>query len=498
MAAFILRAVHLGGAFTHSSGLTDLTVANVQGQLRLYTASGADGGLSVFDLRPGRAAMIMSEVGGSSATGTLGVADVEIATIGGQAVLAAAGRYDDEFAYRRLDTTGDFLGVAAIPSIPISTAALTELEIVTVGTRNYLIAGRDNGGGLNVFDMTADLGLTHLATLADSVSTTLANVSDLVAFDTGQTRLVFAASGIEHGVTSAAIDSSGNLGVIDTVRGMKGLGIYQPTQLAVAEVGGSDFLLVGAAGSNNLSVFEISPDGHLSLRDMVWDSLDTRFRNVTALDVFELNDRSFVLAGGNDGGMSLFELGPNGKLYILTSVTDTVATTLASVSAIEAVNVGGEIQVFVASGNEVGMTQFSLDLGAIGNLVTPSGPVGDAVGGPGDDFLVGTDARNSLFGFAGNDRLVDGGDVDMLYGGAGADTFVFMQDGMYDRVMDYQPGIDTIDLSDFDMVYSIADLGIHSADYGAKIMVAGEAILLVTQNGQPLSAADFSTDGFIF
>ena len=279
---------------------------------------------------------------------------------------------------------------------------------------------------------------------------------------------------------------------------MKGYGIYQATQLATAESGDGDFLLVGATGSGNISVFEIGATGNLSLRDMVWDSLLTRFQNVTALETVDYNGRAFTLAGGSDGGMTLFELGPNGRLYFITNVVDTYSTTLASVSAIEVAIIGGDVQVFVASATEPGITQFSLNLGAIGNMVKPSGPSNGAVGSPGDDFLMGSDARNTLWGMSGNDRIVDGGGIDMLYGGLGADTFVFVKDGMYDRVMDYQAGIDRIDLSDFDMVYSIAGLDIDSTVYGARVSIGAEAILLVSHDGQSLTATDFDAASFIF
>ncbi|SPH16897.1 Serralysin C [Defluviimonas aquaemixtae] len=498
MATITLRAIHDGGGFTHSSGISDLQVAFVQGQFVLYAASRADGGLSAFTLGAGRAATLLSEVNSSPATGTYGVTDIEITDIGGVPVVAAAGRYDDEFAYRLIGANGSFGTVATISPIPQSTAAFASIEILKFGSQTYMIAGRDNAQGLAVFSMTSGYGLSQAFTLSDSTAATLANVSDLVTFNTGSAHFVFAASSIEHGVTSMSINSSGALSVVDAIDGMKDYGIYQATQLATAEAGDGDFLLVGASGSGNISVFEIGATGDLSLRDMVWDSLQTRYRNVTALEAFDYNGRAFVLAGGSDGGMTLFELGPNGRLYFIANVVDTYTTTLASVSAIEVAIVGGDIQVFVASAIEPGITQFSIDLGAIGNMVTPSGPSNGAVGSPGDDFLVGSDARNTLWGMNGNDRIVDGGGIDTLYGGLGAETFVFVKDGVYDRVMDYQAGIDRIDLSGFDMVYSIAGLDIDSTVYGARVSIGSDAILLVSLDGQPLTAADFDAASFIF
>lgn len=498
MAAFILRAVHQGGGFTSATGITGMTVGSFQGGLRLFTASETTGGLAAFGLGAGLAATFLGEVAAGVRTGTYGACDIELVSLGGETFLTAAARYDDEIAFRALGADGGFLAVRTIPPVAQSTAALGTIEIVSAGDRGLLVAGRATGAGLEVFGLSAGPVLAHLGGLGDDDAHALANVSALVSLKTGAAQFLFAASSVEHGITSLTIDGGGALSVADTVYGMKGVGIHQPTRLATISADAGDFLVVGAAGSGNLTVYGIAADGSLGFRDMVWDTLDTRFRAVTALDTFELNGRAFVLAGGTDGGMSLFELGPDGHLYFLTNAVDTAATTLGSVSAIEAVNAGGDIQVFVSSATEAGVTQFGLDLGAIGNMVAPSGPANDAVGGIGDDFLMGTDARNTLWGMSGNDRMVDGGGIDRLHGGSGADHFVFVEDGAYDFLMDYQRGIDRIDLTDFDRIHSIAQLTISSTDTGARIGIGDEAILVTTMDGQPLTAADFTGASFLF
>lgn len=498
MASFILRAVHQGGAFASATGISSMTVGSFQGGLRLYTASEATGGVAAFGLGAGLAARFLGEVQAGPASGTYGACDTELVTLGGQTFLTAAARYDDQIAFRALGADGGFLGVATVPPIAQSTGALGAIELVSVGGHSLMIGGRATASGLVVFDLSAGPALTGLGGLADSGALALANVSALASLRTAAAQFLFTASSFEHGITSLVIDGSGALSVVDTVSGMKGVGIYQPTQLATVSADAGDFLVVGAAGSSNLTVYEIGVDGRLGFRDMVWDTLDTRFRSVTALDTFELNGRAFVIAGGNDGGMSLFEIGPDGHLYFLANAVDTAATTLAAVTAIETVNVGGDIQVFVSSAAEAGVTQFSLDLGAIGNMVAPSGPAMDAVGGIGDDFLIGTDERNTLWGMRGNDRMVDGGGIDKLWGGTGADTFVFVRDGVYDFLMDYDRAADRIDLSDFDMVYSLAQLSISPTASGARIGIGDEAILVTAMDGQSLTAADFATGDFIF
>jgi len=88
----------------------------------------------------------------------------------------------------------------------------------------------------------------------------------------------------------------------------------------------------------------------------------------------------------------------------------------------------------------------------------------DAIGGGGDDVLIGNAINNSLRGGAGNDSLTGGDGFDQEEGGAGADIFVFTtvgdsresalrSDGVKyrpDVLADFVSGTDRIDLSAID------------------------------------------------
>lgn len=102
--------------------------------------------------------------------------------------------------------------------------------------------------------------------------------------------------------------------------------------------------------------------------------------------------------------------------------------------------------------------------GLTGNVaIAPDAIIENAIGGSGDDIVVGNEADNALFGHRGSDRLIgDGGDDilsgglgrDRLQGGDGADLFVF--DSVRGRIgsdvivdFDLAEG-DKIDLSSID------------------------------------------------
>nr|WP_302227156.1 M10 family metallopeptidase C-terminal domain-containing protein [Azotobacter vinelandii]WKN21139.1 M10 family metallopeptidase C-terminal domain-containing protein [Azotobacter vinelandii] len=102
----------------------------------------------------------------------------------------------------------------------------------------------------------------------------------------------------------------------------------------------------------------------------------------------------------------------------------------------------------------------AIRLNADGTLDTTFGaPVGETVvleGSDGDDLLIGGDANESILGKGGDDLLDGGAGRDILSGGAGADLFRFSSRAdsyrtdseiASDRIADFDPGQDRIDLS---------------------------------------------------
>ncbi|MFM7423620.1 MAG: hypothetical protein ACKO7W_01235 [Elainella sp.] len=76
------------------------------------------------------------------------------------------------------------------------------------------------------------------------------------------------------------------------------------------------------------------------------------------------------------------------------------------------------------------------------------GLAGDDVllGRKGNDQLLGGADDDRLFGDNGDDRLEGGQGVDVVEGGRGRDTFVLLGNNNADRILDFQPGIDQLDL----------------------------------------------------
>ena len=91
-----------------------------------------------------------------------------------------------------------------------------------------------------------------------------------------------------------------------------------------------------------------------------------------------------------------------------------------------------------------------------------------ALGGTGNDTIVGSALVNELHGNGGNDRLVASGDLDELFGGPGNDTLV---DALPTTLLDGGDGIDTADFSQYERFDGI---GVDLVEgYAAGLMTRG-------------------------
>ena len=132
------------------------------------------------------------------------------------------------------------------------------------------------------------------------------------------------------------------------------------------------------------------------------------------------------------------------------------------------------------SGNDrlVGNVGNDLLLGGVGDDLLTGGAGDDTLrGGAGDDLMRGSSGQNLLdggndddviVGGTGADHIIAGAGKDRLIGGNGADTFVFSHaidspfDGDRDRISDFRPGVDRIDLSAMRTTY------LGDADFSAN------------------------------
>lgn len=119
------------------------------------------------------------------------------------------------------------------------------------------------------------------------------------------------------------------------------------------------------------------------------------------------------------------------------------------------------------------------------------------VGGKGADTLLGGAGKDVLKGGAGDDVLNGGAGRDVLTGGGGADSFEFSGNFGKDRVTDFKPGTDTLDLSGLTGEAESFDAFLDAAtQQGDKVVYdldgdGQNVIVLLDTSLDDLSASDF-------
>lgn len=124
---------------------------------------------------------------------------------------------------------------------------------------------------------------------------------------------------------------------------------------------------------------------------------------------------------------------------------------------------GGDDRIFGENGDDTLYGDGGNDMlnGGAGADVLRGGSGNDGFfGGGGDDRIYGEAGTDTIYGDGGNDRIDGGSGDDVLRGGAGRDEFVLATGSGSDRILDFEDGLDRIDLSHLTGISSLADLTI--------------------------------------
>lgn len=302
-------------------------------------------------------------------------------------------------------------------------------------------------------------GLTALASLAAG----------------GQTYLLVAVSGADR-VLAYRLEAEGGATLTGALGAAEGVGLALPAALATVGSGDGGFVVVAGQASSTLSVMELDAAGRLILRDQIMDGPDLRLGAVSEVRALSAGGRDLVLAGGADRGLSLMALGPDGRLYHLASTDAAPGAEFGSLTALEVVAEGEVLRILSAGYGIPGpsVTLLSVDLSDLGLIA--------------EDWAIdGPTARNDILIATAWDNV--------LAGGGGADLFVFGPDAMAGqgtspRVLDFQPGIDRLDLSGFPMLSNAGQIGITPTADGATLGFRGHTLTLHSAEGGPISAED--------
>ncbi|WP_170559530.1 dockerin type I domain-containing protein [Ruegeria atlantica] len=474
------------GSTALDSGIRDTALKTFNGNTYLYSLTGPGGGVAVWKLIDGAvpqlvdtqyfSGSIMFQVGRTGTAVSFGGSDqlvLDIDTANG----LVGYELNPDGTVGTLRETGTLTGGGDI-------SALVKLS---TGSGDMLMMAHEDTGRIVTYTVNGDGTLTSSGVIEErSVSMDGVRI--------GADSFVVSVDAVDNTVSTYRVDAgNGAITVVDNSEALTTLGIATPTAVEVMQAHGKSWVVVAGAESNSLSVMELAADGRLIPTDHVLDSLHTRFESVKDLSVVEVDGHVFVVAGGGDDGITLFTMTPDGQLVHLESFADTLESGLQNVESFSVAQVGDELQILVASQQDAGLTQLTVDVTGLGVVRSGFETVN---GTAGHDMLSGSILPTTLVGGGGDDILIAGSAATTMTGGAGADIFVMQYGAQTSTITDFQVGIDRLDMFDFPLLRTPGQLTFTATVQGARIEYLNETINVNSATGGPLTSAQVFGAGF--
>ncbi|QBF34275.1 calcium-binding protein [Thalassococcus sp. S3] len=429
---------------------------------------------------------------GGQSLGTAGQMPEDILLLNTQngSALVYSGSYTTGFSYHSISGNGA-LGGRAVLNGAAAPGALRAFESVETSAGTLVYGALDGMGGVGVWRLSGSNRLDLIETMPLLPGSAEA-ARDLALWQTGGQSWVLAAGTHSNALTLYRARPDGRLEVQDSLMPATGLAVSDPSALVVAESGGSSYALLASAGTHSITVIALNADQELAVVDHVLDTRDTRFEAPHLLETITVGARTYVLAAGRDDGLSLLSLLPDGTLIHLDTIVDEEGLSLQNIATLKAAATTTGIAVFVGSATEPGLTRIDIDLGT-GAAVGQMGQSGSA----GDDLLQSGAREDNLSGGDGNDILIDGAGEDTLWGGDGADLFVLHWDDARDRIMDFDPNEDKIDLSAIPGLYDVSQLSFREMPNGIRITYGSDRLDIRSVDDTTIRAESFTNANLI-
>lgn len=254
------------------------------------------------------------------------------------------------------------------------TLELTNLKTIATGNvgGNTLVFAGGNDDGISVFQLADDGTLSSLFDLDDDSALELDNLRELQFVEVGGNPILIAA-GNDDGLSTFSVAGDGTLTLRDEIEDDPSLLLNNVDALTTINVGGNTFVITGNAHSGaqeGVSVFSLASDGSLAQVDQIDEDSDPanlELNNLRAVIGAESGGASYVIAGGDDDGLSVFSIDGSGSLTNVFNISDGASPDIGgedlelnNLTALAAVSVGGSTYVY-AGGQDDGISVFTLN-----------------------------------------------------------------------------------------------------------------------------------------
>lgn len=207
--------------------------------------------------------------------------------------------------------------------------------------------------------------ITTRTVVTDNAVLELDGAWDVHAIEIGGNVFAYVAAEDDDGISSFQLGPDGSLTNIENIQDDAVLELDDASNFASATIGGATYLYVNGAVDDGISVFQVAADGTLTNLQNINDDaileLDNAGEVVGELAVADVGGTQFLIAAGHqDDGFSVFRINANGTLTNTDNRTDGGALELDGAWGVATATVGGNTFVYVAGQTDDGISVFSL------------------------------------------------------------------------------------------------------------------------------------------
>ncbi|HWU13825.1 MAG TPA: Ig-like domain-containing protein, partial [Caulobacter sp.] len=352
-----------GGAL-ELDGVSAITSADVGGTTYVFVAGGLDNGISVFSLGLNGTLTNTANVTDSGALNLTGVSGLTTIMSDGNTYLVAAGATDNGLSVFRVNVGGTLTPVYDVADAGgLNLGGVSRVTSATVSGAAYVFAAGTNDDGISVFRVQGDGSLTSVSNLADNGTFELDGVKGLATAVIGGSTYLFAAGGVDDGLSVFSVAANGSLTNTANVTDNGTFRLDGASDVATAVVGGTTYVFVTGANDNGVSVFSVNASGQLTNTANVGDSASLRLAGATGLSVNTFGTTTYLTVGGTESGVSLFRVNAGGTLTAMDNIDDGGSRELASgggTTAVHSATVGGTNYVIAGGSVDDGVSTLGL------------------------------------------------------------------------------------------------------------------------------------------
>jgi len=431
-----------GGRFL--AGISAARAVEIGGQTYIVAASESEHAVSVVAVGAGGAMSVVGDIGAADGVGLTAPSAIEVATLEGRhfALVESAG----SGALSVIEITDGGVPVLrdyVVDDLATRFQGVEALAVHEAAGRVFVAAGGGDDG-VTLFTLAPTGRLIALATVEDSLSTTLTNVSAIAMAETGGALQIVVAGTGETGLTRFEVPLAG-LGLTLSAAPAGGALSGSAGDDLLAGQGGADSLAGGAGddilidggasdtmtGSTGADLFVFAADGQLDIVTDFEPGVDRLDLSAFAM----LYHPSQLTAAPESWGVRLTWRDETIELHRAGGgAIDISGWTAADILDLDRpqylpiaqslVGTAGDDTIRGGEGADTitgGAGDDRLD-GEGGADAIDAGTGNDFVtGGFGDDLLLGGGGFDDICGGAGNDTLFGGNEADLLHGDDGDD-----------------------------------------------------------------------------